>query len=235
MDFGKAFAFVFEDDQWITKVLLAAAILLLGVAFSWVLAIPLILAALLLGGYSVEVTRRVIQGDPDALPDWDDWGQLFADGLKVWVIGIVYALPIIVVSLCLSIPTGMLAENAEGASGFFGFLLGCFNFLWAIVLSIVMPAAVGHFVAKDDMGAAFRFGEVFALVRDNLSTYLLTFLMTWVAQIIGGLGSLVCGVGVLVTYPYSIMVIGNLYGQAYLEATGQTAPAVVDVVDVESE
>jgi hypothetical protein len=31
------------------------------------------------------------------------------------------------------------------------------------------------------------------------------------------------------------MVIGNLYGQAYLEATGQAVPAVVDVVDVESE
>ena len=235
MNLGNAFAFVFEDDQWITKVLLAAAILLLGVAFSWVLAIPLIIAALLLGGYSVEITRRVIKGDRDALPEWDDWGQLFADGLKVWVIGIVYALPIIIVSLCLSIPTGLLAENAEGASGFFGFLLSCFNFLWAIVLSIVMPAAVGHFVAKDDLGAAFRFGEVFALVRDNLGTFLLTFLMTWVAQIIGGLGALVCGVGVLVTYPYSIMVIGNLYGQAYVEATGQTAPAAVDVVDVESE
>ena len=62
MDIGKSFTFVFEDNDWIVKILIAAAILLLGVFFSWLLLIPLILAVLLLSGYGVEITRLVIRG-----------------------------------------------------------------------------------------------------------------------------------------------------------------------------
>ena len=40
MDIGKSFTFVFEDDAWITKILIAAAILFLGVIFSWLLLLP---------------------------------------------------------------------------------------------------------------------------------------------------------------------------------------------------
>jgi hypothetical protein len=227
MDIGKSFAFIFEDEDWIVKILLAAAILLLGILFSWALLIPLILAGIVIGGYAVEIMRRVIEGDPDELPEWDNWGDLFADGFKVWVIGIVYALPAIIAGICLGIPVTALAEEAEGVSVFFSLVLSCFNFLWAIVMSIVLPAAIGFFVANDDLGAAFRFGDVFGLVRDNLKTYVVTFVMSWIANIIGGLGSIVCGVGWLVTGPYAAMVTGHLYGQAWLEATGQTAQPVL--------
>jgi hypothetical protein len=78
-------------------------------------------------------------------------------------------------------------------------------------------------VAADDLGAAFQFGDVLGFVRDNLATYLITFLMSWVANFIGQLGSAVCGVGWLVTVPYALMVTGHLYGQAYMEGMGQAA------------
>jgi len=54
----KSFAFVFEDEQWIVKILIGAAILLVGILFSWLLLVPLILALALLSGYGVEITRR---------------------------------------------------------------------------------------------------------------------------------------------------------------------------------
>jgi hypothetical protein len=228
MDVGKSFSFVFEDDQWITKILLAAAILLLGILFSWLLLIPLILAFALLGGYSVEITRRVMQGQLSGLPEWDNWGELLAEGLKVIVIGIVYALPLIVLSICLGIPIGAFAENAEGLSTLFSLLLSCVSLLYAIAMSIVLPGAIAFYVAHDDLGAAFRFGEVFSFVRDSLSTYLITFLMSWVAQFIGQLGSIICGVGWLATVPYAYMVTGHLYGQAYVESQGQIAQPAVE-------
>jgi hypothetical protein len=240
MDIGKSFAFVFEDKDWIVKILLAAAILLIGILFSWVLLIPAIVAALALAGYSVEITRRVIQGRQDELPEWTDWGKLLTDGLKVIVIGIVYALPIILVSLCLGIPAGLLSENAheygasvgtmETLSMTLSMLLSCLSFLYSIALSIVLPAAIGFYVDRDDLGAAFRFGEVLSFVRDNFKTYLLTFVMSWVASLVGSLGALVCGIGWLVTGPYSYMVTGHLYGQAYRTARGQVAP-VLDEFD----
>jgi hypothetical protein len=228
MDIGKAFTFVFEDDRWITKILLGAVILLVGVLFSWVLLIPLILAFAMLGGYTVEIMRRVMRSDLNVLPEWDDWGKLMADGLKVIVIGIVYALPLIIISICLGIPIGIFAEDAEALSTVFSLLLSCLSLLWAIVMSIALPAAIAFYIAHDELSAAFRFGEVLSFVRDNLSTYLITFLMSWVANFVGQLGSVVCGVGWLATVPYAYMVTGHLYGQAYLEAVKPAPEAIVE-------
>jgi hypothetical protein len=228
MDIGKAFGFVFEDEKWVTKLLIGAAILLLGYVLG-VLIIPLILAYVLLAGYGVEIIRQVMRGELDKLPEWDDWGALLRDGLMVLIIGFVYALPLIIVSACVGAPILIFAQDAEAFSSLLGAALSCFNLLYLIALSIVLPAAVAFYAAEDDLGAAFRFGEVYALVRDNLTTYLVTFVSSWVANFIGNLGSLVCIIGALATIPYSFMVIGHLYGQAYVVSKGQPMqPAVVE-------
>jgi len=228
MDIGKAFSFVFEDEKWIAKILIAAGILLLGILFSWVILVPLIVAAALIAGYSFEITRRVIQGDPNPMPEWDNWGKLISEGIQVIVIGIVYALPAIIVSLCLGIPAGIFADQAEGVSSLLSVLTSCLNVLWSIVISIVLPAAIAFFAAEGQLSAAFRFGEILAFVRDNFVTYLITFVMSWVASLIGSLGLIVCGLGVFVTAPYGYMVTGHLYGQAYLEGKSQVAQPVIE-------
>jgi predicted outer membrane lipoprotein len=233
MDIGKAFAFVFDDDQWITKILIGAGILLLGLLFSWVLLIPLILAFAILGGYMVEIVRRVIRGELNQLPEWDDWGKLITDGLMVLIIVVVYALPGILVSLCLGIPGGVLTENGEDVGGLFSVAASCLSFLWGIVMSLLLPAAIAFFAAEGELRRAFRFGEIIAFVRNNLATYLVTLVMSWVASIIGSLGSVVCGVGALVTIPYSYMVMGHLYGQAYAVSGGRAAPLAPPIVEEE--
>jgi hypothetical protein len=226
MDIGKSFTFVFEDDAWLTKILMAAAIIFLGVFFSWLLLIPAILAAALINGYMVEIIRKVIGGNLDDLPDWDNWGELIVDGLKVIIIQLVYALPAIILGVCLTIPMAAVSDNAEGFGVFLAVVLSCLLMIWAIVVSIVLPAATAVFAATNDLAAAFRFGDVFALVRDNLSTYLITFIMSWVASFIGGLGGIVCGVGAFLTAPYGYMVTGHLYGQAYVASTAAPAQPV---------
>jgi hypothetical protein len=220
MDIVKSFAYVFDDDRWVTKLLIAAGILLLGVLLG-ILIIPAILAAALLGGYGVEITRRVIRGQTPILPEWDNAGDLLVDGIKVWVIGLVYAIPAILVGLCLGTPAAIIAEDAPEFSQLVSAFSSCIDLLWGVVVAFLLPAAIGRFVAKDDLGAAFQFGEVFNLVRDNFTTYLLVAIMSWVAGLIGGLGILICGLGWLVTAPYSSFVMSHLAGQGYLEATGQ--------------
>jgi hypothetical protein len=227
MDIGKAFTYMFDDDQWITKILIAAAITLIGVAFG-ILVIPAILAFALLGGYGVEITRRVIDKRSPVLPEWDDWGTLLLDGLKVWVIGIVYALPVIILGLCLSPLTAVAGDSSQGLASLFSSVLGCLNFLWGIVMGLLIPAAIAFFVVEGQISAAFRFGDVFAFVRDNFATYLVVLVIAWVAGLIGGLGFLVCGVGWLVTIPYASWVTGHLYGQAYLEAKGSAPQPVLE-------
>lgn len=228
MDIGKAFGYVFDDDGWITKLLIAAAILALGFLFSWLLFIPLILAGLLLSGYGVEITRRVIHGRTPALPEWDNWGDLIVDGVKLFVIQIIYALPIIVIGICLSAMAGIAAESSEEASAVISAFMGCFNLLWSIVLGLFLPAAIAFFVAGGELSAAFRFGDVFSFVRHNLGTYLIVLVIGWVASIIAGLGLLVCGVGFLITAPYTAWITSHLSGQAYLQGGGRAAQPILE-------
>jgi hypothetical protein len=229
MDVGRSFAFVTDDKDWAVKILIGAGILLLGILFSWLLLVPLIVAAALLSGYALEITRRVIHGNAQLLPEWSNLGTLIADGIKVVAIGIVYALPMIAVAVCVGIPAGLLSESdssfISSVGGLFSGLLSLASLAWGVFLAFVLPAAIGFFADTGDLASAFRFGEVLALVRRNLSTYLVTVLMSWVALIVGGLGKLACGVGWLATFPYAQMVIGHLYGQAYLVARGQAAAA----------
>lgn len=224
MNLVRAFGFVFDDDEWASKILVAGAILLGGILLFWLLLIPLIVAIALLVGYSVEVTRRVIHGHSQPLPAWDDWQDLLADGLKAIVIVIVYALPLIVISACFGIPIGILRESGSVArvlGAMLGAALGLIDFLWLIVMSLLLPAAIGFYADKDDLSAAFRFGEIVSTVRDNLGTYVLTLVMSWVANFIGGLGAIFCGIGFFVTRPYGFLVTGHIYGQAYLVAQGR--------------
>ncbi len=235
MDIVKSFTFVFDDKDWVVKLLIAAGILLAGLLFSPLFLVPLIAALVLLIGYSIEITRRVIHGHPQPLPEWNNWDKLIVDGLKGLAIAIVYALPILIIGICLGVPAAFFNDSSvslHDLSGLLTLLMSCLNFLWAIALSLLLPAAIAFYAAEGEIGAAFNFGRVFAFVRDHIATYLITFLMSWVASIIGELGAIACGLGWFVTVPYSWMVIGHLYGQAYLAAAGQTPlPTGADVAE----
>lgn len=224
MDVGRAFSFVVDDKDWAVKILIGAGILLAGILFSWVLVIPLIAAVALLSGYSLEITRRVIRGDAQLMPEWKDWGKLLADGLRVILVSLIYALPAILVALVLGLPGGLLGDSSSHAARaigeFLSIIASVISFAWAIIISFLLPAAIGRMADRGTLSDALRFGDVIRLVRHNFSTYLVTVLMSWVASIVGGLGKLVCGVGWLATIPYSAMVTGHLYGQAYLVARG---------------
>ena len=84
MDIGKAFSFVTEDERWVSKLGIGALI-----AFFSFLIIPIPL----LWGYMVGVARNVKDGVPDPMPEWDDWGRLYKDGLAIIVAQLVYTLP----------------------------------------------------------------------------------------------------------------------------------------------
>jgi uncharacterized membrane protein len=86
MDFGKAFTFVFEDEDWLKKIALGGLLSLIPV-----------IGIFLVIGYGFEVTKRVIKGDAEVLPDWSDFGGYLTKGFLVFLIVFVYMLPVFLI------------------------------------------------------------------------------------------------------------------------------------------
>ena len=204
MEFGKAFTFVFDDPDWLKKVGIGSLLLL----------IP-ILGTLMITGWGFHLTRNVIRREAYPLPDWSEFGDILLKGLQVFVIGLVYALPIILISACSGGVIGFLQEGDDSIVSLVSICLSCFSMLYGILLMLVVPAAVGNFAAKDEFGAAFRFGDVFGLVRTAPGPYILVVLGGIVAGAITFLGLLLCIIGVIFTTAYAFAINGHLYGQAY--------------------
>jgi hypothetical protein len=185
--------FPFQDDNWKNKFLIGSLIVFAGFVIPW---IPFFF----LYGYLMHIMRHIIvdKGKPH-LPAWDDWGKLLVDGLKLMGVVLIYMLPAIVPFMIgffimflvpmLGIPLAAVSgeENPEVAGTVFGLLtivsmMGYFVLFglgMALVLAIgvILPAVLGHVVATDDFGAAFRFKEWWAIFRANLGGFLLAYLI----------------------------------------------------------
>ncbi|MFV1950038.1 MAG: DUF4013 domain-containing protein [Anaerolineales bacterium] len=221
MDFGKAFTFVFEDEDWLKKIALGGLLSLIPV-----------IGIFLVIGYGLEVTKRVIKGDAEVLPDWSDFGGYLTKGFLVFLIAFVYLLPVILVQICSSLP--FLYENAdETLLTVFTIVtvcFGCFTFLYSLAAYLVLPAAVGRYAATGELGEAFKLGAIFGMVKDNLGTYGMVLLGGIIASLVASLGSIACVIGVLFTMVYSMAVNGHLWGQAYNVSEGGPAASPAEAL-----
>ncbi|HVX31322.1 MAG TPA: DUF4013 domain-containing protein, partial [Nitrolancea sp.] len=91
----KPFAFVFEDARWINKVLIGGLFQLLAMVL---VGIPFLL------GYLAKLVRNVIAGVTLPLPEWDDLGEMFSEGLRLVGVGFVYTLPFIMIAMLILVP-----------------------------------------------------------------------------------------------------------------------------------
>lgn len=222
MNYGRAFTFLTEDEQWVSKLLIGAV-----VAFFSFLILPIFL----LIGYMVAVTRQVKNHKELPLPEWDNWSDMFRDGIIVWAAQLVYTLPFWLLACIAAFATVGLSfiggESPDLASAGFAttmLIIGCLTILFAIALFFISPAIIIQYVRHGEFAACFRFGEVFAIARANivpilvsaLALFVVTFvisLITGFLQIIPCLGTIISLVISAVIGPYILIATGNLYGQ----------------------
>jgi hypothetical protein len=211
MDVGKAFSFVFEDEKWVSKVLLGGLIFL----------IPIVNFAVI--GYMLKVAQNVAQGNPRPLPEWfsGQFGDHFMRGLHGIAIQIVYQLPTIILYVlffCVIAAAGGAAGsedggNGAGAIGVLGLCLLPLIFILALAGAFLAYVACGRYVVTNTLGEAFKFNEVIASARGNLGAWLMLLLVIILAGFVGSLGTIACGVGVLFTSFYAQCVVGHSLGQ----------------------
>lgn len=176
--------FPFRDAKWKEKMLIGSVI-----AFASFM-VPFI-PQLLLTGYGVQMARRmVLENAEPHLPEWDDWGTLLMDGLRVGLVRLVYLLPVFVPFICgylglfgVIFTGAVLEESGQAGSGavdvlipfafliFFGSLM--LTLILSLPFSLVMMAASTHAAVKREFAAAFRFSEWWPIFRGNLANYIL--------------------------------------------------------------
>jgi hypothetical protein len=209
MDFGRAFSYVFQDPNWLKKVAIAAVLNL----------IPLI-GSLIVLGWGLEITHRVINNDSELLPEWNDIGGFLGKGFQAFVVTLVFLLPSLLINIC---HVSLVTYGANAQSNQFnavisvaGICLSCFNFLFSVGASFVIPAAIGTLAETGQMSAALRFNQVFSLVRTAPGPYLLQLVVVGVASVIlVPVGFLICFVGVLFSLAYMTLISCHLTGQSY--------------------
>ena len=222
MDFGKSFTYVFEDPNWIMKVLIGGIVLL----------IPIVNFAVY--GYMLATLKNVADGQPNPLPEWSDFGAHFMKGLYAVIGIVVYMLPAIIVICCAQVLTvGVTAvagsaggRDAGGAAaslfGFLGLCLMCVAYLYIFVAGVTLYAPLTRFaMSANQLSIFWDFRGNFAFIQRNLTNYIIALLIALVASFVAGFGIILCGVGILFTSFWGTMVAANVFGQLW---KNQAAP-----------
>ncbi|HUF79004.1 MAG TPA: DUF4013 domain-containing protein [Thermoanaerobaculia bacterium] len=206
-DFAKPFTFVFEDPDWVPKVLIGGLFQLLG---------TVIIGSFFLFGYYARLVRNVIGGAERPLPGWDDLGEYFVEGLKLFAVALLFMVPIFGLTLLLVIPIAVLEElGSDGLGAAAGCLFPLVVIPLALATALVLPAVLLRVVVHERFSAAFELGEVFGLIRRSGVNYLLAILVHLLAGLVGQFGILLCVVGLFVTGFWAMAASAHAFAQAY--------------------
>lgn len=212
-DFVKPFAFTFEDPRWINKVLIGGLFYLL--AF-------LIVGIFFIFGYLARLARNVIAGVAHPLPEWDDLGEYFAEGLRLFGVVLLWMLPVFALVAVFIIPSIVASqmdnEALRNISGCMTGAMWCLVFPLSLAVTIFLPAALLVTVVERRFGAAFEFGRIWAFIKANIGDYLLAIVIYFVARFLAGFGIVLLCIGVIFTAFWALLITTYAFAQVYRRA-----------------
>ncbi len=148
----------------------------------WILLVISTIIFPLIMGYVV----RVYSGVKPA-PETGNWVGMFIDGIKLFVIGIVYAIPIIIIAVISVLPAIMIAGNNGNSALAIGSLgIGLLIMVVvAIIISLVSAIGMIRFAQKDSMGQAFAFGAILEHIgKIGWGSYIIALIVLWIVGIV---------------------------------------------------
>lgn len=225
-DLGRSLSHPFEDRDWAVKMLVGAGVNL----------VPVLNFALY--GYAMDHLRNTERSQDVPLPKWDDLGKHFVDGLKLFVAQLIYSIPIIALVVGLSVISIIYGVSMEDSSGSArdvmtaGLVvvivtLTCLSLVYGLFFAFITPAMFIQVARTGEIGSAFRFNEMFALIKRRPTDYLIIVILPVALGIVLGVAFSVLAaipfVGLclyfpllilaLLATPYMYIVSGHWYGQ----------------------
>lgn len=144
-------------------------------------------------------TMRIYRGAHPS-PEPDDWGTMFIDGIRLIIVGIIYALPVIILEiviiggagLALFMGTPYQSVHPGAVPGLAGAVLAgvLVLVLVAVIIGLVATIAYVRFARTGSFGEAFNFREILATIgRIGWITYIFALI---VMGIIVGIIEIIC-------------------------------------------
>ena len=167
-------------------------------------------------GYILRIIKSTIAGYDD-LPEFDDLGELFIDGLKVLVVSIIYnIIPLIVIFIGIfgSIAALGGAANITANPLVFAGLLGItviIGLILAVIFGIFEIIALANMAFYDELGAAFKFSEILERIsKIGWGKYIIWLI---VMIIIGIIAAIITSI--LSVIPYIGLIIAIIFVYSY--------------------
>ncbi|MEM5814326.1 MAG: DUF4013 domain-containing protein [Candidatus Aenigmatarchaeota archaeon] len=148
-------------------------------------------------GYLIRCAKLTFKKDA-SLPEWTDWVNMFVTGIFVLIIGLIWAIPVmlvagvtvgsVLVSAAPMIAAGNMPGFAAAIAASAGTLLIGFAIALVVGLIIGLMASVGilRYAEKGTFGAAFEFGAIknIAFRGDYIAAFVVGLIYTVVVTLI---------------------------------------------------
>jgi hypothetical protein len=207
-------------------------VLILGVIM---IASILIVPIFLVYGYVFRIIKATLAG-LDELPEFDEIGEMFVDGLKIFVVAIVYAIPVWIIAWIFSalIGAGMSVSYSTTLDPTMIWAMFLGNLVFAIValiIGLIEIIAIANMAYYDgDLGAAFRFSEILDYIsRIGWGKYIATYIVIAIIAFIGFL------IGMLTMFILIGFILLPLVIAPYLAMFGSRAVALLFIDAVAEE
>lgn len=164
MEFGRTFTYVFEDKEWVSKVVIITVLV-----FASFFPLFGLIATCTLLGYITELVKNVRNGHPRPLPKWDDYGGLTTTGAYVLLAMVIYNLPMILIGIFLYTFNNILGASLFGGIAYVVVIFCALPlmFVYFAVAWSMLAIGLNRYGETGDNGVFYQFGKLFRTLQQN--------------------------------------------------------------------
>ncbi len=185
---GDGFSWPFQDPQWASKILVQGLITLIPIV-GWIATT----------GWLVLTIDNYRTGRRELPP----YGFHLERGIVLFIVYVVYV-------IVFGIPGGIIeSAGVNSDSGGLQALGNLVGFVLSVLLAFLAPSIILH-TYRSGFSGGFDVPGIWQMATANMTNTIIAGLLIWVASLIGGLGIVICCVGLIFTLPYSAAIVAGI-------------------------